>query len=458
MNNQIIEQIVYDDALAIDTIKKYINDSPNGWNVKLRFNKQLVEYINSRFPLLSDKFYTIGTKVYWLFNGLTTFPTCAYCGKELKLKNVYLAGGYSDCCCNEHAQKWHFQNLSESEKEVVRNHGRNWAINKTKEEMQEIVKKSIDAQKEKYGDIYTRTQEGKEKSIAWMKTKTQEELDEISKRKSESLKQWRNTMSDEDKQNMLKKQKEYWVNLSETERKQISEQRRESVSNWWKNMPLESRKQLITKMTESIKRHYQNMTKEQHDKLVQKRIAFFQQETEDHKRTRIQKMMNTMKNKSSQEKLDMQIRSQQNRAKNFKKTNRPTADGYVFDVIPELKFYLKCKSLGYDIQPHPKQVFSFLFDGKIKHYFPDFLVNGHIVEIKGDMFFRRNEHSEQEEMFLPWKGKLSDEEYNRRCRLQEAKHQCMKQNGVIIIRSSIVDQYDYSKLASSCLHTIKNVV
>ena len=64
MNNQIIEQIVYNDALAIDTIKKYINDSPNGWNVKLRFNKQLVEYINSRFPLLADKFYTIGTKVY----------------------------------------------------------------------------------------------------------------------------------------------------------------------------------------------------------------------------------------------------------------------------------------------------------------------------------------------------------------------------------------------------------
>lgn len=90
--------------------------------------------------------------------------------------------------------------------------------------------------------------------------------------------------------------------------------------------------------------------------------------------------------------------------------------------------------------------FEFMFEGKEKHYFPDFIVNGYVVEIKGDMFFRMNEITQQEEMFLPWKGRLSQEEYERRCRLYEAKHQCMKRNGVIIIRSSNVEAYDYRTL------------
>lgn len=226
MNNQIIEQIVYNDALAIDTIKKYINDSPNGWNVKLRFNKQLVEYINSRFPLLADKFYTIGTKVYWLFNGLTTFPVCAYCGKELKLKNVYLSNGYPDCCCNEHAQKWYFQNLPEREKEVVRNRGRGWYLNKTKDELHEIQIRIIQTQIDRYGDIYSKTKEGIEKSIAWMSTKSEDELQDINRRKSKSLKHWRRNMPEDKKQHMLEKQKEYWDNMSDEDKQKISEQRK----------------------------------------------------------------------------------------------------------------------------------------------------------------------------------------------------------------------------------------
>ena len=68
------------------------------------------------------------------------------------------------------------------------------------------------------------------------------------------------------------------------------------------------------------------------------------------------------------------------------------------------------------------------------HTIQIFLVNGKIYEVKGDQFFRINESTGKEEMYLPWKGNLSDEEYEYKCGLYEAKHQCMIKNDVIILR------------------------
>ena len=47
-------------------------------------------------------------------------------------------------------------------------------MNKSEEEMKKIVERGLQTQRLKYGDIYTRTKEGKEKSIAWMHTKSTE--------------------------------------------------------------------------------------------------------------------------------------------------------------------------------------------------------------------------------------------------------------------------------------------
>lgn len=75
-------------------------------------------------------------------------------------------------------------------------------------------------------------------------------------------------------------------------------------------------------------------------------------------------------------------------------------------------------------------------EGTHHTYHPDFLVGDRIVEVKGDNFFRINEETGKEEMYLTWKGDLSDEEYEWRCKVMEAKHQCMLANSVIIIRQS----------------------
>ena len=72
------------------------------------------------------------------------------------------------------------------------------------------------------------------------------------------------------------------------------------------------------------------------------------------------------------------------------------------------------------------------------YYHPDFLVNDRIYEVKGDNFFRTNEATGKEEMYLTWQGNLSNEEYEWRCGLLKAKHQCMLTNDVVILRHSQV--------------------
>ena len=86
----------------------------------------------------------------------------------------------------------------------------------------------------------------------------------------------------------------------------------------------------------------------------------------------------------------------------------------------------------YQIEPIPYE-----YDGGIHYYHPDFRVNGRIFEVKGDNFFRINEETGKEEMYLTWRDpNLSDEEYEWKCNKEEAKHQCMIVNNVVILRYS----------------------
>lgn len=96
----------------------------------------------------------------------------------------------------------------------------------------------------------------------------------------------------------------------------------------------------------------------------------------------------------------------------------------VYDFLTEhnIPFEYQVKSIPYE------------YNNEIHYYHPDFIVNGRIYEVKGDNFFRINKETGKEEMYLTWKGNLSDEEYEWRCGLEEAKHQCMLANNAIILR------------------------
>ena len=90
-------------------------------------------------------------------------------------------------------------------------------------------------------------------------------------------------------------------------------------------------------------------------------------------------------------------------------------DGEYFDSLWELKFYIYALEKSLNIKRDPCS-FKYEFDGKEHWYFPDFLVNDRLIEIKGDHFFVG------EKMVNPY-DRTQDDKF-------EAKHKCGLKNGV----------------------------
>ena len=95
-----------------------------------------------------------------------------------------------------------------------------------------------------------------------------------------------------------------------------------------------------------------------------------------------------------------------------------------------MAFYIWLNDNGYDFEYQPDVVFEYEYAGKKHVYLPDFLVDGMFVELKGDHFF-----DESGKMINPFRDpSWTDLEYSDECLKYEAKHQCMLDNGVTIMR------------------------
>jgi hypothetical protein len=59
----------------------------------------IMDWINKQTPLLQNPFYTLKTKIFWILNDMSEFPTCKVCGKPLSDKNVVsIKDGYKSTC------------------------------------------------------------------------------------------------------------------------------------------------------------------------------------------------------------------------------------------------------------------------------------------------------------------------------------------------------------------------
>jgi len=95
-------------------------------------------------------------------------------------------------------------------------------------------------------------------------------------------------------------------------------------------------------------------------------------------------------------------------------------DGIAFDSFPELAYYLYMKSNGYSISRNTNRL-EYYFNDEKHYYFPDFEVNGRLVEIKGDHLF--------EQMQIP-------------NTLDNAKYKCMLDHKVEILTSKDYAQFE----------------
>ena len=92
-----------------------------------------------------------------------------------------------------------------------------------------------------------------------------------------------------------------------------------------------------------------------------------------------------------------------------------------FDSFTEAVYFQYEKDLGNRISRNLEKYFEYEFNNEIHKYYPDFIVNGEFVEIKGDQFFDKN-------------GKMQNPFDHSQDQLFEAKHQCMLKNSVKILK------------------------
>ena len=106
-------------------------------------------------------------------------------------------------------------------------------------------------------------------------------------------------------------------------------------------------------------------------------------------------------------------------------------DGLQFDSKQELCFYIWLKDSKIEFTYKPSMKISYMHNGIEHFYFPDFIVNGQTVEVKGSHFFKED-------------GTMCNPYDHSQDGLYEAKHQCMLANNVKIIKQDECKTYiDY---------------
>ena len=101
-------------------------------------------------------------------------------------------------------------------------------------------------------------------------------------------------------------------------------------------------------------------------------------------------------------------------------------NGIFFDSLSEIAYYKKLSETGAKFTYHPKIRYDYTYNGKRHYYFPDFEVDGKVIEIKGTHFFTSNDLSDPNtQMINPYNRKYDG--------LANAKFNCMKEHDVEII-------------------------
>ena len=440
--------------------------------------KNFVEAVTS--PFLSDPFYTFRTKLYWVVNDLKEFPRCKFCNKPLKWKNVdSVQRGYCDYCSNSCAQSseevlerkkanyrqlhgvdcWH--QLPEA-KEQLR---QKWK-NKTKEEIDERTRKSKATNKQRHGDEnYNNIKQG-------LETNRRNHGGMLEVQTKEGKERRKTTCQDKYHTDYFSQSKEHhqkvratWESKSDEEIKDIVDRR--SITNNIKygcDNPLQNeelkkmafQKQIdeyggIGFASDETRAKIQNRCMELYNTLdpgnrpeaIEQRRIIWEQKSPEEKEEMIKKCQESNKRNHGG------ILFQQTHEAHARRRKRIFHDGIWFDSKWEVKVYDFLKENKIEFNYQPEIVLPYECNG-VKHFYqPDFSVCGRIVEVKGDNFFKIDEATGKEIMINPYRyPHWTDEQYENSCAVAEAKHQCMLNNNVIIIRgkdlNNLTEVFNYA--------------
>lgn len=324
-------------------LQQLVQTSRIGYTRKLRLpkNAEWLNTIDFYLPLLSDDFYTLKTKVYWILNDITSFddPRCIchndVCRKSGEFRNVAnVFDGYKDHCCKQCAIDSNQRKLR-YEQTSLKNCGY-----KNISSAPKTKKKKVEKSLEKFG------------------------VDCVSK-------------------SLVVQQKIRTTNVKKYG-----------------------------------KPHY-SQTDEYHEKF---------------KATSLQRFGVEHPCQCAE------IRKKQHAKYQFE------IDGNIvkFDSAPEVAYYIWLKDNNISFEHEPMTI-NYDFNGKTHVYMPDFIVEGQLIELKGNQFFKED-------------GTMQNPYDHSQDGVYEAKHQCMIANNVKILRSNDYQKYvDYvnNKYGKDFLSTLK---
>lgn len=124
-----------------------------------------------------------------------------------------------------------------------------------------------------------------------------------------------------------------------------------------------------------------------------------------------------------------------------------TYNGMLFDSTNEIAYYIWLVDNGHLVEYQPAVEFDYQYDGSLHKYYPDFMVDGQLVEIKGLQFFENKDASSK--MINPYDRRMDG--------LYEAKHQCMVAHNVKIVTDcKAAIKYVSRKYGPNFLSSCKN--
>lgn len=113
-----------------------------------------------------------------------------------------------------------------------------------------------------------------------------------------------------------------------------------------------------------------------------------------------------------------------------KKSTRYKYDGYNFRSSYELIFYLYCKELNLNVEYESISIPYKDYEGIIHYYYPDFIVDDQLIEIKGDHL-------------LDDEGNLNSSIYDnseKQKEIDKCKQKCMEENKVVVLKKEDISK------------------
>lgn len=378
---------------------KQLNDIRT-FHAYVRNNKPLVDEINACTPLLQNWHYNVQTKIYWIINDIVEFPKCKTCGKDVDVnKNIGVEIKYyhqycSKVCANSNPELLEMRRISNMQKFGGP------APSSSLKVLEKMQKTCID----RYG------------------VSNPSQVQEVKDRKMQTYRLHFGVDNPNQSKDIINKR--ILTNIE-----------RYGCHHGFQNETIKNK----IRQTNIERYGVDNYTKteECQEKIKQTCIEKYGETSPMRSKQVQQKIHDTCMEKYG---VEWSTLLPQNI---HRRRNRIEYDNHFFDSSWEVEVYKYCKMKSLEFEYPSPITYKYEYNGVIHTYYPDFLINGKVYEVKGEQFFRINETTGQEELFCPFRlPEWSDEDYRDECNKQLEKYKCMLKNNITIIRKEHLNELD----------------